>query len=129
MRGFRLHLHLVAVFTALVAAGCGPGPQGPPGPQGAPGPPATFYVVDGATKVVPSSTTDVETVSCSPGDAATGWAMEGAGLVAGPASSGHRTVIPVVAGTLPTGFTFKYVCSTAPTCEITHRVICADLTP
>jgi hypothetical protein len=129
MRRVRACSCLAALLAAVTVAGCGPGPQGPPGPQGAPGPPATFYVVDGATKSVPASTTDVETVSCNPGDAVTGWAMEGAGLVSGPAASGHRTVIPVVSGTVPTGFTFKYVCSTAPSCEITHRIICADLTP
>jgi hypothetical protein len=40
------------------------------------------------------------------GDAAVGWAPEGYGLVAGPGVS-----------------------STNPTCSITHRIICADLTP
>lgn len=106
------------------------GEQGKVGPPGPPGLPAGFYVVTGPTKTVLASETDEETLTCTnPGDAATGWAMEGAGLVSGPASSGHRTVIPVLDGTLPVGFLFKYVCSTAPSCEITNRIICADLSP
>lgn len=129
MRPVRLCSCIAGLLAAVAAAGCGPGPQGPPGPPGPPGSAATFYVVDGVTKNVPASGTDVETLSCNAGDAVTGWAMEGAGLVSGPAASGHRTVIPVVTGTQPTGFTFKYVCSTTPHCEITHRIICADLTP
>ncbi len=114
-------------LAALVLAGC----KGPEGPQGPPGPPglSSFYVVDGAIKIVPGSTTDIQTVSCNLGDAATGWAMEGAGVALGPVASGHRTVIPVITGTQPTGFEFKFLCTTGPGCTITNRIICADLTP
>jgi hypothetical protein len=35
-----------------------------------------------------------------------------------------------VSGTTPNGFTFTFICSTAPQCDdVTHRVVCADLTP
>ncbi|MEZ5331919.1 MAG: hypothetical protein R2991_07650 [Thermoanaerobaculia bacterium] len=119
----------LACLSCLACQGP-PGPPGPAGPPGAAGAGLAFYVVEGATKLVSASATDVETLSCDdPADAATGWAMEGAGLVSGPAASGHRSVVPVVTGTTPTGFTFRYVCATAPTCEITNRIVCADLSP
>ncbi len=125
----RLYLVVVTLACSIGMWGCQPGPQGPPGPQGDPGPPVVFYVVNGPTKNVPASSTDIETLSCNAGDAAVSWAMEGAGLVAGPAASGHRTVIPVLTATSPTGFTFKYVCTTNPQCEITNRIVCAGGAP
>jgi hypothetical protein len=112
-----------------------PGPQGepgPPGPQGPPGPPGLaggFYVVEGLDKVVPVSTHVVETVSCDPGDAVTGWANEGYGMNAGPVVSYHQNVVPVIVSGQPNGFTFTFYCSTNTECEIQHRIICADLTP
>jgi hypothetical protein len=123
------------------------GPPGPPGPPGAPGTPGTpgapgtpgppgppgvagFYVVAGSAHAVLASATDVESLNCTnAGDAAVSWAPEGYGLVAGPGVSGFLNVVPALTGTLPTGFTFTFVCSTNPTCTITHRIICADLTP
>ena len=130
-RSVFLWMPLVSAIALVVACVGPPGPAGPPGPPGPPGAGSvTFYVVDGAQKDVAASANDVETISCDPGDAATGWTGEGLGLVAGPGVSGFRNVTPVLTGTTPSGFTFTFICTTNPTCEdLQHRVICADLTP
>lgn len=107
-----------------------PGEAGPPGPRGLPGAPVSFYIVQGSTKTIGDSAIDVETLNCSNlGDAAVSWADEGAGLFAGPGVSGFQNVLPQLTGSLPIGFTFTFFCTTNPTCTLTHRIICADLTP
>ena len=109
------------------------GPEGPPGPPGPPGPQGVtvnFYVISGPPKEVPADTVDVETLVCRAGDAVTGWAAEGAGVTNKPVSwGGDRTVIPIMNQATPVGFEFKHWCLTDPICEITYRIICADLTP
>jgi hypothetical protein len=67
-------------------------------------------------------------VVCYAGDAVTTWASEGYGLSVGPAARGHLNAVPVLDRGRPVGFTFAYVCMTHPTCNVQHRIICADLT-
>lgn len=88
-----------------------------------------FYVVTGPTHFVAASATDVAAVECNPVDAAVSGSTQGFGLVAGPGVSAFANIVPNVVGSSPTGFTFTLVCTTNPTCEMTYRVVCADLTP
>ena len=107
-----------------------PGPPGPPGLPGLPGLSADFYVVQGNAKLIGLETTDFETLSCtSLDDAAVSWSYEGSGLIGGPGAGGFMNVLPLLTGSHPSGFTFSFFCSTYPTCGITYRIICADLTP
>jgi len=133
-------------WDLTIGAGGEAGPTGPTGETGATGPTGAtgatgatgtvtgsglvgFYVVTGANRVVAASATDVSSLSCNAGDAAMSWAPEGFGLVVGPGVSGFLNVVPIETASVPTGFTFTFICSTNPTCDIRQRIVCADLTP
>jgi hypothetical protein len=78
-------------------------------------------------KTVAANDTDIETVSCDPGDAATGWTREGHGYF-GPLN-GHLTTVPEIVGGQPNGITFTFFCYSSHDCEdVRYRVFCLDLT-
>ncbi len=134
----RRWITLPLLLLVLAAVACkGPaGPQGPAGPPGPPGPPGagalSLYVRDSGPVTVAVSTTDVRTVSCDAGDAATGAATQrdpDPGVPTGGPTSSHLSTVPTLSGTTPTGVEFTLRCASGGGCPVVHRVICADLTP
>lgn len=124
---------LAALIAATVAC---QGPPGPPGPEGPPGPAggsgAPSYVRESPAVTVVVSTTDIQSVSCDPGDAATGAATERGpdpGVPSGGPAAAHLSTEPILTGGTPTGFEFELRCASGGGCPVQHRVLCADLTP
>lgn len=108
------------------------GPAGPTGPMGSVGPVGppgvlSFYIATGPATTLNLSATNVQELGCDSGDAAVSWANEGNGLIDGPGVAGFLNVVPVTTGALPSGFRFTFFCTTSPSCQVTYRVICADL--